>query len=340
MRSRMKRNKNNLKPISMSERDAKLLNALADFRMLSTEQVFRLFFPSIHRTRKRLFQLWQHRYVNRTTRPVRLGEGSSEFLYALTPKGARFLGPDLLDCPTRTRYSRDVSEHSERINDFRICLQLIAWREARLRFDWRQGRELKMTVAIKGVSRLRSVPIIPDAFFSIQSENRDFSYFLEIDRGTTDLRRVTTKIQGYLQLWNEKIPHGKFNIRSFRVLLVTTSAKRLAHMLDSLKHIHRHHARLYLIMFTTLADYSIAEPQRLFEPIWQSLRTEGNVSACSMLPTPSIRRSPQRQENHPCDVQKPDASSKVSLGPADEDCPRLPGRRSVTDQSILYDTVL
>jgi len=85
--SSKKNNFANLKPIVINERDKVLLVRAADYRVLTTEQVFRLHFPSFSRARKRLYQLWQHGYLRRIIRPARIGEGSSMYLYLPGKRG-------------------------------------------------------------------------------------------------------------------------------------------------------------------------------------------------------------------------------------------------------------
>jgi hypothetical protein len=71
----------------LTARDTDVLRHVANFGVLSTDQACHLCFPSVSRARKRLKQLWQHRLLRRSTRPVHVGDGTSPYLYSLAPKG-------------------------------------------------------------------------------------------------------------------------------------------------------------------------------------------------------------------------------------------------------------
>jgi hypothetical protein len=113
------------------------------------------------------------------------------------------------------------------------------------------------------------------------------------------------KCRGYLNIWNDKIAHARFGIRSFRLLYVTVSDKRLVNMLEQLRKLKAHHHRLDLILMNVADQYSLARPSRLFEPIWNILDTEGNIRETGLLPNTSLLSSRQRAENHHCAVQNP-----------------------------------
>ena len=326
MTSPNKTSTNKLRPIQVTDRDRELFCALRDYRVLTTVQVCHLFFQSLHRTRKRLAQLWRHGLLARVVRPTRLGEGSSQYLYALSRRGQRIL-PNLKS-QDRVPVSKlgSFSEHSERINDFRICLLLAVRMANDLNLSsWTQGRKLKMVAAPRYPVITQTTPIIPDAMFTLHHQRRAYTYFLEIDRGTTDLGRIAAKCAGYHWLWQQKAPQRRFGIRSFRVLLVTTTQKRLEHVIHKLQNLRAYSSCPDLIACTDSSAVSFSTPEKLFAANWQTISEQGGpVSSCP-LPVPSFYRSRQRQEHHLCADQNPDASSKEPPGPADEGCPRLPG---------------
>jgi len=287
------KSKNAIKPVIINERDKSLLSAVADYRILNTEQVFRMFFPSIGRARKRLRQLWHHRYLKRIVKPTRMGEGSSMFLYTSTRRGLRIISADLAGRKKCMRLSSFHIDHILAINTFRICLESATPRSKEVSLEsWNEGKELLMKASIKDRGIVRQIPIIPDAYFALKHDERIFHYFLEIDRGTTDLKRIILKCRGYLDIWQGKIAQSKFSIRSFRVLYVTTGEKRLTNMLEQLRKIISHHNRLDLILATSTNAYSMSQPKRLFEPIWKILDTAGNIREIGLLPFTSFQRNP------------------------------------------------
>jgi hypothetical protein len=298
--------RNSSKPIAITDRDKVVLAKIADYRILTTEQIFRLCFPSMNRARKRLLQLWQHGYLKRIVRPIRLGEGSSMYLYSLSKRALRLISCDSVVGNKNNRASSLFTSHTLDINNFGISLELAARNSSDISLvSWNQSKELLMKASIKEKGTVKQIPIIPDASFALKQSDRVFHYFLEIDRGTTDLKRIALKCRGYLSIWNDKIAHAKFGIRSFRLLYVTESDKRLANMIEQLQKLKSHYHRLDLILLTTAKRYSMATPSSLFEPIWNILDTEGNIRETGLLPITSLQSSRQRAENHHCAVQNP-----------------------------------
>lgn len=263
-------------------------------------------FPSLSRARKRLLQLWQHGYLKRIIRPIRLGEGSSMYLYLPSKRALRLISSDSAVGNKNNRVSSLFTYHTLDINNFRICLELAARNLNDISLvSWKQGKELLMKASIKEKGIIKQIPIIPDAYFVLKQGERAFNYFLEMDRGTTDLKRIALKWRGYLNIWQDKIAQSKFGLRSFRVLFVTTSDIRLSNMIEQLRKLKSHNHRLDLILMTSADRFSLAKPSRLFEPIWNILDTEGNIREIGLLPNTSFLSSRQRAENHHCAVQNP-----------------------------------
>jgi len=302
----MNKKQSTIKPILLTERDKAVLSKIANYQILNTEQIYRLCFPSLSRARKRLLQLCQHGYLKRIVKPIRMGEGSSMFLYLPARRGLQLISGDAASKKTHKRLSSFSTEHALAINTFRICLELATCRLKDIFLNsWKEGRELMMKAGTKDKGIIRRISIIPDAYFTVKLDERIFHYFLEIDRGTSDLKRITLKCRGYLNIWNDKIAQAKFGMRSFRLLYVTASDKRLANMLEQLRKLKSHHQRLDIILTTATRYYSLANPSRLFEPIWNILDTEGNIREIGLLPITSLLSSRQREENHHCAVQNP-----------------------------------
>lgn len=329
MKSLGNKSTNRVRPLKATDRDRQLLQALDEFRVLTTDQVHHLFFPSLHRTRKRLVRLWRHGLVVRDVRPTQLGEGSSQYYYALSQSGRRMLPQPSNHHGTSYRTLYAFSRHSEQINNFRICLTLATNMADDLALSsWAQGRKLKMLAAPRYPLMTQPMPIIPDAMFILLCRGREYNYFLEFDRGTTDLGRIANKCAGYHWLWQQKTAHRRFGIRSFRVLLVTTTRRRLDHIIQKLVDSHSHSSCPDLIACTDFDLVSLNQPQRLFAANWQTVSDTGSSVSAWPLPAPSFNRSRQSQEHHLCTDQNPDASCKEPPGPADEGAARLPGSGS------------
>jgi len=228
------------------------------------------------------------------------------YLYSPSQRALRLISPDSVVGNKNNRVSSVFTNHTLDINNFRISLELAARNSNDMSLvSWKQGKELLMKASIKEKGIIKQIPIIPDAYFGLKQSDRVFHYFLEMDRGTTDLKRIALKCRGYLNIWNDKIADAKFEMRSFRLLFVTVSDKRLANMIEQLRKLKSHHHRLDLIMMTAANRFSLVKPSRLFEPIWNILDTEGNIREIGLLPNTSFLSSRQRAENHHCAVQNP-----------------------------------
>jgi len=228
------------------------------------------------------------------------------FLYLPARKGLRVISNNNVSRKTRTHLSSYHIDHTVTINDFRICLELATRRSKHINLDsWKEGRGIGITAAVRNNGLIKHIPIIPDAYFVLKHEGRKFSYFLEIDRGTTNLKRIALKCRGYLNLWQEKTAHAKLGIRSFRVLYVTTGLRRLSNMLEQLRKLQSHQDRLDIILMTTTDSYSLIQPKRLFDPVWKILDPAGNIRETGLLPITIPQSSRRREENHRCAVQNP-----------------------------------
>jgi hypothetical protein len=218
---------------------------------------------------------------------MRQGEGSSKFIYSLTSKAFRYLSQvgELTPGSGHFQRSSEANLHTERINDFRICLELANRKHDPELRDWREGRELRLTSTIEVRGMRKTIPIIPDALFTVSMSDKEYSYFLEIDRGTTDLTRIVQKCLGYLNLFNNKVPKNRFEIRSFRVLFVTTSVVRIQNICDRLSRFSSNQSRLDLFHFTDFGSFSLSEPERILEPIWQTIGADRRISASRPLPS-------------------------------------------------------
>lgn len=231
------------------------------------------------------------------------------YLYQSTRKGLLIIPHDAglqSKASHRVRHSTLFTDHALAINDFRICLELASSRIIGLSLSsWKEGKELLMrtNLIIRGI--IKPIAVIPDAYFALKYRERTFHYFLEIDRGTTSLKRIALKCRGYLNIWQEKTAHPIFDHQSFRVLFVTSSDKRLGIMIELLRKLFIGYQRIDIICITTSEEYSLAKPGKLLEPIWKTVDNKGNIRTNGLLPVTSFQSSRQREENHHCAVQHP-----------------------------------
>ncbi|MEW6051058.1 MAG: replication-relaxation family protein [Candidatus Zixiibacteriota bacterium] len=292
--------------MALTERDRGLLRTVAEYGVLTTDHVRALCFPSASRARKRLRRLWQHGFLRRHVRPVRMGEGSAAFLYTLGRAGAQFASGN---AKTTSRSRASVGEHSLRIIDFRVGLALALRHRTGLRFArWQSGKAFRFGQPVAVNHGMRVVPIVPDGFFTLAADGREFHYCLEVDRGTTDLGRLRAKFLAYLNLWQSRAASAKLGILSFRILYVTTTEKRLAHMLDALRGLQGAQRRLDLIALSCFNRYSLTHPERLLAPIFQTIGPDGAVQTARPFPAPPPVALPIVPGKPP--VSEPDAGAR------------------------------
>lgn len=274
------------KPIVLTKRDAKVFSTISSYRAMNAEQIGALFFTSLARGRRRLRALWHAGFLKRSQRAVRYGEGTSKYFYSVTLKAIRHLKDATSDnVPLKVPRRRDVGLHAEKINDFRICLELASRSHNPELILWQEGRGLKMTTYASVRGTRKPLSIIPDALFTLRLNAREYSYFLEIDRGTTDLQRLAMKLEGYSNLFGDKVPQKTFGIRSFRVLLATTSRSRIENLAKKLISLKHRISRADLCCFTDLTICSLRNPEKIFEPVWQVMNPSDKLELSRPMPT-------------------------------------------------------
>ena len=241
IRSRHIRNVAGVAPVRLTKRDIELLAALLDYRLLTTTQVQKLFFRSLHRTRKRLFKLWQHGIVDRVFRPVALGDAPSEAIYSLARKGARLLTrQDGLterahpDARRSARVSPLFLDHTLAVNDFRIALKTSCDRNdsARLLF-WRQGNEIRFEQVIVdqrfGASPVR-VPVVADGLAGVETVGKKIFFFVEVDLGTVSHNRWRKRFAAYRRASLDVGLLRRLGVLKFGVLVITVGEKRMRNL--------------------------------------------------------------------------------------------------------------
>jgi len=239
-------------------RDLDILRSLARYRYLRTSQIKRLHFTenkSIQSARRRLKYLYHHGFVGRIESLIQTGHGIAETAYFLDRKGQDILA-DELDLSALPKKQDQVKpqylNHALDVSEFQLVLEqsLTLHRSADLhRFV--ADHELK-SQAKKAVGRNRyklfdqvqhpydkkTYTVYPDALVILKGIGALAAYkrlyFVEIDRGTEGLRIIRDKIIGY-RLYHELGVFKKFGkFSDFRVLIQTTSEKRLHNMHDTI----------------------------------------------------------------------------------------------------------
>jgi len=290
-----------LKPIHLQERDRLLVETLDDYSLLTTEQIRYLLFPSMSRARKRLHLLWLHGLVHRIERPTRLGEGTKSYLFRPNAKGRRLTGAKTARNGNGHKVpalSSLYAEHQIAVNRFRICLALAIEKAPGITLEiWKKDGQLRLKVAHRAPGKEGPVTIIPDAYFSFKSGHSRYGYFLEVDRGTATISRLKRKLLGYAAIFKSPHSFDPLIAPGFRVLIVTSSARRRQSFLELVQGLGVALRRPDILLVTNAGQFGYEAPEAVFGPIWNTILSDGRMH--NSLTLHSVFSSSRRRQEKP-----------------------------------------
>jgi len=220
----------------MTDRDIQLLTSLAENQFLTTSQICRQLFPSIHRARKRLHQLWWSGYVQRVRIPSGIESLAAEAVYSISRLGIRLLraqgehdlGLSVPRPPTRPGSLMFLS-HTLLRNSFRIALEMSIDKDHSVELlDWKHDGSLAVSVLVPDIQTqaLKKVVLKADAYFKVKKYDREVEFYLEVDNGTMSLSRLAEKLKTYRVWRNTQQSTNRGHPRDIRVLILLFSRKR------------------------------------------------------------------------------------------------------------------
>jgi len=242
--SRFQRDPDRYKNLYLGERDAFILIALVQERILSTSQIAALFFGQKSGAIRRLNQLWNAGYVDRGFAPVSFG--MSEAIYSPTRKGIQFLieekvvpQEELSWNPKSYKVTNWKKQHELMVNDVKIAMILALAKRFNLYMPQPEvkyvpkgnakakerpdlGRVGEILIFEKGSEyddrvrdpdaqgNSRYIPIRPDRFMVLNLPEVPAYGLWEVDRGTMPERNFRRKTEGlpailFLRRFSEKI---------------------------------------------------------------------------------------------------------------------------------------
>ncbi len=272
----------------LQSRDIEILKVINRYRYLRMNQIKRLVFPenrSPQSARKRLKYLFHNRFLGRINPFVQPGAGQPDTAYFLEKDGAQLLAEQ---CPdeeiffygksARVQYA--FLNHALELSEFRMYLEIalknyprvelgrfIADFELKSHFDRAIGKNrYKLFHEVEHPIDHRRYVVYPDGLIILKGTgeyaHHQKLYFLEIDRGTEGLRRIQEKIIGYHLYKTQGVFHKFGKFRNFKVLIQTTSPKRVQNMRKALTNMDSSH----LVWITDREK--VWENSVLHEPIW------------------------------------------------------------------------
>jgi hypothetical protein len=289
-------------PFRITERDVDILRAISQFRFLSSHQVQRIVGGSERGVRNRLRNLFAHGYLDR---PVHQRAELAAFLnpplvYGLGKHGARLLA-DLgrpidhrLDWTTKnTRATSPFLAHTIEVAETMMQFTSACHGSAARLVDHHELLPLMpepirtahdpfaLRVKFRHHAKDVVVAVVPDRLFALVYPDTRHNFALELDRGTTDInaKRIIgkssfrRKLLGYFRAWQDRRHADVWGFKSFRVLTVTTSEKRIENMLAAQREITKD-CPAGLFLYST--------PERLVQhgalgPAWVTSKSD-NVS--------------------------------------------------------------
>jgi hypothetical protein len=257
-------------PLRIQPRDVALLQDLASYRYLNTEQILALHPGGLRNTQKRLRYLYHLGYLDRPPEQATAKLPTYHIIYGLGEKAAELIG-GAEERAVKTRLAaKEVSPnipHALMISQFRIVLSLALARTGKI-LRWSQGYELRDLLKIKG----QAPSLVPDAFFVLETQEGQWFFFLEADRSTMPSHRVLEKLKTYWEWYRNKTYEKIFDMPYFRVLTITENNGRRDNLCHTAKEADTKRTGSNLFIFACEKDYSLKKPEAVLSPIWLSAK--------------------------------------------------------------------
>lgn len=266
---------NQLPSLRLTPRDEQIIEMAYTFAGISAEAVHQRFFTeamTLSACYRRLRLLIAHEYLAVQRLSSLSGLGSGKWFLTVGPKAHTILAPRLgltrEEIRPRQLSSSLLAEHHFAICFFRLCVERAAEALADVSFvDWtlelalrRSPIRVKDTYTVNTQQLSRMITLIADGVFTLAHGTHVQLFALEQDMGTVSLKRVQTKIRGYLR-------HQVRESAPTPVLYVTSSiARREAIIAAALAQAKDLGANASQIFATTQSE--ITAETVLTMPIW------------------------------------------------------------------------
>jgi hypothetical protein len=262
-------------PMILQPRDKEILQAVNAHQALLGRQLEALFFASRSTAQYRLQRLFQHEFLDRQfMAAISGGPASSPILYTLGRRGQHILLTEFgISQENIRRFPKKLSwqfiDHLIEINDIRIAVALACQLQGFTLETWLDEpifRAKPDYVPLKGKNgKEAQKPVYPDGYFCLRVPQGKAHFFLEHDRGTEPRSKFRPQIEVYEAYTKSGLYEARFNTKSLRILIVTTSQERLLNLKEVIKRAGGD--RKY--WFTTFDQISAAT--MLTQPIWERI---------------------------------------------------------------------
>jgi hypothetical protein len=230
--------------VRITPRDLSILASIAENQFLTTSQIGGLHFPSIHRTRKRLRQLHESKFIAKLKIPPGLETLSPDSVHAVSRRGLSLLQlrgmvHEGIAVPKISRRPGTLLflSHTLLRNSFRIALENAIKTHPDIYLNnWSHDNTITKHVALPDskTQSLRRVALKADALFKLRHQSNEIEFFLEVDNGTMALTRLSTKMNAYYK-WHltERQKTSRKSISRY-FLVLTFSERRAGNLVERL----------------------------------------------------------------------------------------------------------
>jgi len=255
----------------MNARTEQIIRAVYECCYLSTSDIWRIFYPQarIQASSRKVKRLTEHTYLERVYNPkkkeylYRIGEMGIELIAALSGMEKGEIKKIVLLRDRETPLI--LLDHALQCADIQMQIKaaLINHRLAQLKryISWgdyalnEDGKLVKILLQnVFHPTLKRYVAVLSDGCFIIEGKDRFAGYeslfFLEIDRSTEPLGKIAQKIYKYHLLLAQKKFLAYGNFKSFKVLFITTSSKRITSIRETLSGTEG----MQMLLFSTFAE--------------------------------------------------------------------------------------
>ncbi len=272
----------------LQPRDVEICEAIHDLRVLSSDHVAALFFPTADgavstQCRRRLSLLSEAGYIERREQPQTRSDGRRPYLYFLSHAGRQLLVDELGYEPENIHWQPGYNsvrwpflEHQLMLSTIHVGFRLASCRAGWELATWTDDRILReahtQRVTVQGEDgAARKVTVVPDAYMVLSIGGEHGLYFwIEADRGTVTVQARSLQKRS----WSQRTRAYQAFVRSeacaklyptlkIRVLTVTTGQERL----QNLKAATEHADGKTRYWFTTIDE--LTPETALDVPIWQ-----------------------------------------------------------------------
>lgn len=276
----------------LTDRDVDILKALNRYRYMRTSHIHDLLFPEnsgSQSARRRLRNLYHHRYIARAQPYVQVGKAKPEITYFLDQKGRQVLR----EHDETVRYWRKGSEvkylflnHALALTTFRIKFEkaVAAIEGATIDrfipdFDMRAEAEkyigknrYTLYSEVLNPANRKTYTVHPDALIQLtiarDGKSATRLIFVEIDQGTQALERIREKVTGYWLYQEQKLFEQFGMFSSFLVLFEAPTQRRADTLFNGLlDHIGAGFVRV-------AAAPSLSSESLLTQPVWKGMNGE------------------------------------------------------------------